>query len=99
MWFNTPVNFVLKLKDASNDKEGVTLKITFRHTAVGFSLSALAATSSLAQPAGPFPKEQLQVLAAAFGEVKHSLVEKPDDHALIVAAVKGLLRGADPESG
>jgi len=75
------------------------LKITFRNTAVGFLLLVFAAAGSLAQPAGSLPRDELQVLAAAFGEVQRSLVEKPDDRALIVAAVKGLLRGADPESG
>ena len=62
-------------------------------------LSAIAATGSWAQTAEAMPREELQVLATAFGEIKHSLVEKPDDRALIVAAIKGLLRGADPESG
>ncbi|MFT3778651.1 MAG: S41 family peptidase [Ottowia sp.] len=38
-------------------------------------------------------------MAAAFSEVQRSLVQKPDDRALIVAAIKGMLHGADPDSG
>lgn len=64
----------------------------------GILLSTLA-THSGAQPMGSLPREELQVLASAYSEVQRSLAQKPDDRALIVAAIKGLLRGADPESG
>ncbi|MEJ5030461.1 S41 family peptidase [Comamonas sp. MYb69] len=82
-----------------NDKEVVTLKIAFRASIVGSLLWTLAAASSFAQPAGPLPKEELLVLSAAYGVLQRSLVVKPDDRALIVAATKGMLRGADPDSG
>lgn len=65
----------------------------------GLALGLLAPTASLAQPVGSVPREELQVLASAFQELQRSLVERPDDRALLISAIKGMVRGADPESG
>lgn len=65
------------------------------------SLLALGAAGAWAQPAArkELPRAELQVLAAAYSVLQDSLVYKPDDKALIISAVKGMLQGADPESG
>ncbi|WP_240980091.1 S41 family peptidase [Ramlibacter agri] len=64
------------------------------------ALLALAATSVFSQTSRkPLPLDQLQVLAAAYQVLQDSLVYRPDDKALVVSAVKGMLKGADPESG
>lgn len=75
------------------------MNIALRQTACGTLLAAIAVTHAAAQPVGPLPKDELQVLATAFHELRLSLVERPDDRALIISTIKGLLRGADPESG
>ncbi|AVS99129.1 peptidase S41 [Paracidovorax avenae] len=69
------------------------------HSACAFVLALFASAHSAAQPAGPIPKEELQILASAYRELQNSMVEKPDDRALLVAATKGMLRQADPDNG
>lgn len=69
------------------------------HSACAFVLALFASAHAAAQPAGPIPKEELQILASVYRELQTSLVEKPDDRALLVAATKGMVREADPDSG
>lgn len=47
----------------------------------------------------PMPRDELQALAGAYTLLRESLPEKPDDRALIVSAIRGMVQGADPESG
>ncbi|WP_374663881.1 S41 family peptidase [Ramlibacter sp.] len=49
--------------------------------------------------AKPLPRDELQALAAAWSVLNDSLVYKADGKALIVGAIRGMLRSADPESG
>ncbi|MDA8452051.1 S41 family peptidase [Acidovorax sp. NCPPB 3859] len=69
------------------------------HSACAFVLALFASAHAAAQPAGPIPKEELQILVSVYREIQTSLVEKPDDRALLVAATKGMVREADPDSG
>lgn len=43
--------------------------------------------------------EQLQALAAAYHILGEELAQKVDDKTLLVHAIKGMLKGADPEAG
>lgn len=49
--------------------------------------------------ATPLPRDELQALAAAWSVLNDSLVYKADSKTLIVGAIRGMLRSADPESG
>ena len=55
----------------------------------------LAQRSALA----PLPMEQLQTLAAVFGMINADSVKQTDPAALIIAAIRGMVREADPENG
>lgn len=74
----------------------MTIKLRFMTWGI---LLPLLTTNAVAQPAGPLPREELQVLASAYDQMQRFLAQKPDDRALLVAAIKGLVRGADPDSG
>ncbi|HSH90024.1 MAG TPA: S41 family peptidase [Ramlibacter sp.] len=51
------------------------------------------------QPLAPLPLDQLQTMAAVFGLINSDSVTKPDPVALVVAAIRGMVREADPEAG
>lgn len=78
---------------------GEILTSSLFRAACGFGIGLLLSTAGSAQPVGSIPREELQVLASAFRELQSSLVERPDDRALLNAAIKGMVRGADPEAG
>lgn len=64
--------------------------------------AALAAASPSAAAQGSLrtlPLDELQVLASAWSVLNDSLVYKADGKTLLVGAIRGMLRSADPESG
>jgi len=70
-----------------------------RRLAIALLATLLGATAMAQQERRPIPRDELQVLAASWSVLQDSLVVAPDPKALINAAIKGMLRGADPESG
>ena len=50
-------------------------------------------------PLTPLPREQLQTMANVFGMINADSVRETDPAALIIAAVRGMVREADPEAG
>ena len=47
----------------------------------------------------PLPKQELRTFATVFGVLKDALVPKVKDEAIIVAAIKGMVRELDPDGG
>lgn len=50
-------------------------------------------------PLAPLPRDELQTMANVFGMLQSDSVKPTDGPALIIAAVRGMLREADPEAG
>lgn len=52
-----------------------------------------------AQPSRPLPKEELANLATVYQMLQDDLIHKTNGRDLIIAATKGMVRGADPGAG
>lgn len=68
--------------------------------AVGIALltwGGLAAAQT--PPAGSLPTEQMRQFAAAYAMLRESYVDAVDPQALVLAAIRGMLREVDPDGG
>jgi carboxyl-terminal processing protease len=66
-----------------------------------FWSAMVAASGAGAQnpPARPLPFEEMQTLAQVFELLRHDLADPVADPALLIGAVRGMVRHADPEGG
>ncbi len=65
---------------------------------LGFGVTRAVLADKPAVSAAPIPWEDARTLAAVIERVKHDYVVKLDDHALLQAAIRGMVSSLDPYS-